>query len=683
LQDSWTKLATSGEGICASVGGSYTNHTQKFCSDCVLGVQACAHYFECKALSSSGASYNQYYKGLNYPENCNPDNPKQCSSKKKTNSSKSLIAAGLSILRDARLVALDSGSGGSSECGGGTSGGSIDPNYKSGPVGDGTASQYVRGTVPLTYNVGFENEATATLPAAAVIVTDQLDPTKVDLTTLTLGTISFGSNVITLPSGTASYTTTYTPSGVTTYKVRIQGSLDSSTGLLKWTFQTIDPTTGLPPTDPTVGFLPPDTDGVVGQGSVLFNVMPLAGQITGTQITNTASVVFDSNAAISTKTWLNTLDVNTPTSSVTALPTYEITTGTTDSFAVNWSGTDVGSGIASYNIYVSDNGGTFSLWQGAVTTTSASYTGTAGHTYGFYSIATDGAGNVEASKSAADTTTTVSNQVATTTALTASSTSAGSGIAITLTATVTETSGTATPTGSVTFYDGTTSLGTGTLSSGVATYSTSSLAVGTHSITATYGGDAGNFSSTSAAVSVVVGTPAFSLSLNQTSISIAGGDSGTTTITVTPAFGFASAITFACSGLPAHADCTFNPATVTPSGSAASTTTLTIATNVANASLQRDLPNQQPSQRMPLLCIVLLGAIGLLRARRHFRNTTRSRSALNLSVLVLLLLGMAGAAVIGCSGSSSNSTPAGTSTVTITATGGSQTQTATLSVTVQ
>jgi hypothetical protein len=42
----------------------------------------------------------------------------------------------------------------------------------------------------------------------------------------------------------------------------------------------------------------------------------------------------------------------------------------------------------------------------------------------------------------------------------------------------------------VTFLDGTTTLGTGTLnSSGVATFTTSTLAAGTHSITASYGGD--------------------------------------------------------------------------------------------------------------------------------------------------------------------------------------------------
>ncbi len=74
------------------------------------------------------------------------------------------------------------------------------------------------------------------------------------------------------------------------------------------------------------------------------------------------------------------------------------------------------------------------------------------------------------------------------------------GVSVTFTATVT-TTGTDQPTGTITFNDGTTLLGTGTLStvsgSQVATFATSTLALGTHSITAVYGGDANNSDSAS------------------------------------------------------------------------------------------------------------------------------------------------------------------------------------------
>lgn len=75
------------------------------------------------------------------------------------------------------------------------------------------------------------------------------------------------------------------------------------------------------------------------------------------------------------------------------------------------------------------------------------------------------------------------------------------GAPVTLTATLA--SGTS-PTGTVTFKDGTATLGTGTISGTTATFKTSALAVGTHSITAVYGGDAGNAAATSAAITVTV-----------------------------------------------------------------------------------------------------------------------------------------------------------------------------------
>ena len=82
------------------------------------------------------------------------------------------------------------------------------------------------------------------------------------------------------------------------------------------------------------------------------------------------------------------------------------------------------------------------------------------------------------------------NAVASTVALTSSLNPAFAGNSVTFTATVSPPAGTTLlPTGSVVFSDGTTMLGTMPLSSGVATLSTSTLAVGSHTISAAYGGD--------------------------------------------------------------------------------------------------------------------------------------------------------------------------------------------------
>jgi subtilase family serine protease len=92
----------------------------------------------------------------------------------------------------------------------------------------------------------------------------------------------------------------------------------------------------------------------------------------------------------------------------------------------------------------------------------------------------------------------VVDKASTTTTLTSSENPSTSGTSVTFTATVKAGTG-PTPTGSVTFKDGSTTLGSGTLnSSGVATFSTSSLAVGSHSIVASHGGNTNDGTSFSA-----------------------------------------------------------------------------------------------------------------------------------------------------------------------------------------
>lgn len=129
-------------------------------------------------------------------------------------------------------------------------------------------------------------------------------------------------------------------------------------------------------------------------------------------------------------------------------------------------------------------------------------------------------------------TVTVSHASSTTT-LTVSPTSSVYGESLTLTATIAAVSpGTGTPTGTVTFYNGTTSLGTGTLSSGVATLAVTSLPTGTASLTATYGGDDNFATSTSAAVSLTVSQASTTTTLTLSDTSPSAFESVTLTATV-------------------------------------------------------------------------------------------------------------------------------------------------------
>ena len=138
------------------------------------------------------------------------------------------------------------------------------------------------------------------------------------------------------------------------------------------------------------------------QGSVLFTVMARKGLPTGTVTQHQAVLGFDGNAPVSTSVWFNTLDNDVPSSTVNGLAA----TQSTASFPVQWAGTDAGSGILDFNIYVSTDGGPFAVWLRNTTATSATFNGQTGKTYAFYSVARDGAHNLEL-KTAADTTTQV------------------------------------------------------------------------------------------------------------------------------------------------------------------------------------------------------------------------------------------------------------------------------------
>jgi hypothetical protein len=124
------------------------------------------------------------------------------------------------------------------------------------------------------------------------------------------------------------------------------------------------------------------------------------------------------------------------------------------------------------------------------------------------------------------------NGTGTTTGVTASVNPAAVGQAVTFTATV---SAVGTPTGTVTFKDGATTLGTGTLNaSGRATFTTTALAAGSHAITAVYGGDATFGGSTSAPVTVTVFASASTTTtaLAASGTALVGGQAVTFTATV-------------------------------------------------------------------------------------------------------------------------------------------------------
>ena len=155
---------------------------------------------------------------------------------------------------------------------------------------------------------------------------------------------------------------------------------------------------------------------------------------------------------------------------------------------------------------------------------------------GSHSITASYAGNssYNGSTSAALTqTVNTASLIGTSTALISSLNPSTSGQIVTFTATVSPSAAT----GTVTFYDGATALGTGTLAGGMATFTTSSLSIGSHSITARYGGNSSYNSSTSAALTQTINTASktnTSTTLTSSLNPSTSGQSVTFTATVSP-----------------------------------------------------------------------------------------------------------------------------------------------------
>ena len=279
---------------------------------------------------------------------------------------------------------------------------SLDPNDKLGPIGSGP-ERYLTGLEPLPYTILFENKPEATAAAQDVIITDQLDRSRFNLDTFELGRISFGNGRVAIPPpGLQQWNTDVDLRPANNLIVRVIAALDRTTALVTWRFISLDPATMQPTEDPLAGFLPPNHNPPEGDGAVTFSISSLPNQPLGTEITNQARIVFDTNPPIDTPVWLNTIDNAKPASAVTALAP----TQSSRRFPVSWSGSDLGAGVATYTIYVSENGGPYTIWLANTEATSALYDGRPTTNYTFYSVARDGAGNVEDTPSSADASTT-------------------------------------------------------------------------------------------------------------------------------------------------------------------------------------------------------------------------------------------------------------------------------------
>lgn len=273
-----------------------------------------------------------------------------------------------------------------------------DPNEMEGPGGAGPGNS-VRPDTTLGYTIKFENESDATAPAQLVVITEQLDD-HLDWNTFQLGGFGFGSYTVSAPAGRDSFQARVDARATNGVYVDISASLNHSTGVATWTFKAIDPATGDFVTDALAGFLPPNVNAPEGDGFVSYTILAKPNLTTGALVNAKATIVFDTNAPIDTAQFVNTIDNGAPTS------TASVSKYVGAKFNVSWAGTDDagGSGIDHYDVYVSDNGEAFTPFLLNTVSTSATFTGVLGHTYGFYSVATDGVGIMQPTPTAAQST---------------------------------------------------------------------------------------------------------------------------------------------------------------------------------------------------------------------------------------------------------------------------------------
>ncbi len=270
---------------------------------------------------------------------------------------------------------------------------SFDPNDITGPAGY-NEPRWVAASKPMEYTIRFENDPEfATSPAQRVHVELPFHP-EINPFSLRLGSFGFGEHVFTLPFTQTYYQERLDLQSEIGLYIDVVAGLDVNENKAFWTFQSIDPLTGLPPANPLIGFLPVnDTLTGSGEGFVTFTLLPKPSATTGDTVAATAGIVFDANEEIITNTWVNTLDALAPSSVLEPL----------DSITENpliileWTGNDDpgGCGVRDYAVYYQIDGGPFLVAGDKLEGDTLHFTAVPGHSYGFYVSATDTVGNKE------------------------------------------------------------------------------------------------------------------------------------------------------------------------------------------------------------------------------------------------------------------------------------------------
>lgn len=281
--------------------------------------------------------------------------------------------------------------------------GSWDPNLIVTPPGFDSA-KWVSVHDNMGVSIYFENDPNlATAPVHNAYIYFPFS-SKQNAASFRIGSFGFNGMVFTVPPGLNTYRQRLDLIDSLGLYVDVTAGINIVTNTAFWIFQSIDPLTNQPPTNPLKGFLPiKDTSlGAVknassntllpkGEGFVNFTVMPLNTDKTRDTIFAQAKIVFDINDTIPTNIDFNTVDAVAPTSRI------YLDTVSQNTISLFWTGADDanGSGVKDYSLYVSQDGGPFTFYQ-QFTGLATDFIGAPGSSYCFFIVARDNVDNKEA-----------------------------------------------------------------------------------------------------------------------------------------------------------------------------------------------------------------------------------------------------------------------------------------------
>jgi hypothetical protein len=434
--------------------------------------------------------------------------------------------------------------------------------------------------------------------------------------------------------------------------------------------------------DVSVNFTPQSTGSLSAGITVTNNTLNVAGSTEQVSVSGTGLNSTDSTATTVTTSPTSLVFGQTVTITATVA---DIATGHTSNSptgSVTFTDT-VNSTITSLN-----NGAAVNLNNKTASLIGVVLSGTGSHTITANYSGSEG--QYVASSNAA---TVVVSKASVTVTLTSSASSVVLTNPLVFTATVSST--TTTPTGTVSFLDGTTPLGQGTLANGVATLTTSSLAAGNRTITAVYSGNANLSTATSGALTESILD--FSLTnvggsgIASPSQTVTPGGTASYPLTILPTNGtiFPAPITLSLTGLPSGAIATIGPSSWTqvtttswsfPANTALPTTATTLAIRTPSV-VARLEPGTQLHRTLPPVALgFLLLPLAAMRRRRLGKTLGRT-------IFTLLLLAAGASAMAGLSGCEPTSglfaQPSQTYTMTVTATSGTLSHATTVTLTIK